>query len=214
MKGVRALLLDVDGTVLDTREFILQAAEHALHAQGYPPVSRDKIAAAVGLSFDEFYFSILDRRDIDVLPLQSSHRVFQLERLDLSSPFPHSVSTLKELRVRGYKLAAITNRRRSTLLPTLEKDGLVTHFDEIIAADDAPEIKPSPTQLNMALERFHLVPEEAVMIGDTDIDIEAGNAAGVRTIRVWYGFMGPKKPAIEADFNIDSDISELLELFP
>ncbi len=214
MKGVRALLLDVDGTVLDTREFILQAAEHALHANGYDPVSRERIAQAVGLSFDDFYYHILGRRDVDVLPLQSSHRVFQLERLDLSSPFPNSLKTLTELKSRGYKLAAITNRRRSTLLPTLEKDGLVSLFDEIIAADDAPEIKPSPTQLIMALERFQMVPEEAVMIGDTDIDIAAGKAAEVRTIRVWYGFMGPKKPAVPADFNIETDISELLELFP
>jgi pyrophosphatase PpaX len=214
MNGIKALLLDVDGTILDTREFILQAAEHALHANGYEPVSRERIAQAVGLSFDDFYYFIVGRRDIDVAPLQSSHRVFQLERLDLSNPFPHSVQTLKTLKERGYKLAAITNRRRSTLLPTLEQDGLDVLFDEIIAADDAPEIKPSPTQLNIALDRFMLVPEEAVMVGDTDIDMAAGRAAGVKTIRVWYGFMGPKNPSVQADVDIEKDILELLDLFP
>lgn len=213
MQGIRALLLDVDGTILDTREFILQAAEHSLHANGYAPVSREKIAQAVGLSFDEFYYFILGQRDVDVEPLQTSHRIFQLERLDLSNPFSNSFSTLTELKRRGFKLAAITNRRRGTLLPTLEKDNFVELFDEIIAADDAPEIKPSPTQLNIALERFRLVPEEAVMVGDTDIDITAGKAAGVRTIRVWYGFMGPKKPTVTADVDIENDISELLDIF-
>lgn len=213
MQGIRALLLDVDGTILDTREFILQAAEHALHANGYELVPREKIAQAVGLSFDEFYYFILGRRDVDVVPLQTSHRIFQLERLDLSNPFQNSFTTLTELKTRGYKLAAITNRRRATLLPTLEKDNLLELFDEIIAADDAPELKPSPTQLNIALERFRLAPEEAVMVGDTDIDIAAGKAAGVSTLRVWYGFMGPKKPTVKADHDIENDISELLQIF-
>lgn len=211
--GIKALLLDVDGTILDTSEFIFQATEHALQQNGYPPVTRQKIAHSVGKTFDEYYRDMLGRDDIDAPALQASHRVFQLEHLDLSSPYPGSVETLIELRARGYKLAAITNRFRLSLMPTLDSAGMTELFEEIIAPDDAPALKPDPTPLFIALERMGFTPQEAVMVGDTDTDIEAGRRAGVaKTVRATYGFhFGIEN--VPADVSID-DVRKLLDLFP
>jgi pyrophosphatase PpaX len=213
MAEIKALLLDIDGTVLDTSEFIFQATEYALAQNGYPQVSRQKIAHSVGKTFEEYYQSMLGTDIVNAEALQASHRIFQLEHLDLSAPYPGSVDTLTELEKRGYKLAAITNRFRLSLMPTLDQAGMTHIFHEIIAPDDAPALKPDPTPLFIALERFGLVPEEAAMVGDTDIDMEAGKRANVaKTVRATYGFHFGKED-VKADINID-DISELLRLFP
>ncbi|MBY0538941.1 HAD-IA family hydrolase [Patescibacteria group bacterium] len=212
MQGIRALLLDVDGTILDTREYIFQATEHAFAENGFPIPTREMMGRAAGKSFDEYVFFLAGRRDFDPLPIQTSHRVFQLERLDLSVPFPGALETLTELKKRGYKLATITNRGRSTGEATLHKEGMDILLDTALFSEDAPELKPSPVPLQIALDRMHLVPEEAVMIGDADVDIEAGKRAGVATIRATYGFHFSSDASLRADTEI-SDIRELLNIF-
>ena len=214
MKEVQALLLDIDGTILDTREFIFQAAEFALATNRYPPVPRPQIAKAVGHSFDDFYGVVLGKEVSDPLPLQEAHRLFQLEHVNLSQPFPGAKETLMELKRRGYLLAAVTSRARISLIPTLDAALLTSLFDEIIASDDVSELKPSAVPLLLALDRMNISPSKAVMVGDTDLDIEAGKRAGTATIRVWYGFMGPHDEKVKADLYIEKDIKELLELFP
>ena len=214
MDGIKAILLDVDGTVLDTREFIYQAAEYALNTEGYPPVPREQIARAVGHSFDDFYSIVLEKPDLEASALQAAHRIFQLEHMDLSVPFPNAEETLIELKRRGYRLAAVTSRWRASVMATLDAARLTNLFDVVMAAGDSPELKPSPMPLLMALARMGCVASEAVMVGDTDIDVEAGNAANMKTVRVRYGFMMSDGEKVKADFYIEKNISELLDLFP
>ena len=213
MDGIRALLLDIDGTVLDTREFIFQAAEHAIAANGYPAVPRERIAQAVGGSFESFYGFLLERDDIDVLGLQTAHRVFQLENIQLSEEFPGAKETLLELKRRGYRLAAITNRGRHSIDLTLKHNNMEDTFELVLCPEDVPELKPSPVPLQIALAKFALTPSEAVMVGDADMDIAAGKSAGTKTVRATYGFHFDSEHPLVADFHI-SDIRELLNLFP
>lgn len=211
MQGIRALLLDVDGTILNTREYIYQATEHAFAENGLPVPTRTLMAKAAGKSFDEYVFFLAGRRDIDPLPIQTSHRVFQLERLDLSVMFPGTLEVLTELKTRGYKLAAITNRGRTTGKATLDLAGISPLLEIALYSEDAPELKPSPVPLHMALDHMRLVPEEAVMVGDSDIDIEAGKRAGTKTVRATYGFHFGSD-SVSADVEI-ADIRELLTIF-
>lgn len=212
MDGIRAILLDVDGTILDTRNYIYQATQHAFAENGLTPPTIEMMSKAAGKSFDEYVFFLAGTREIDPLPIQTSHRVFQLERLDLSVPYPGALETLTELKRRGYKLAAITNRGRTTGEATLKKAQMDTLLETALFSEDAPELKPSPVPLHMALDRMLLVPEEAVMVGDADVDIEAGKRAGVKTIRATYGFHFDFDVSLRADKEI-ADIRELLEIF-
>ena len=213
MNGIRVILLDVDGTVLDTSEFVFQAVEYALQNGGYAPIPRSKISEGMGMSFKTFYASLLNDTELDSTGLQAAHRAFQLDNLNLSASFPHSIETLSELKKRGYKLAAVTNRFRVTLMPTLDSADLTKFFDEIVAADDSPELKPSGVHPEVALTAFGVSPSEAVMVGDTDIDIQAGRAAGIKTVRALYGHHFNSETETKADFYI-KDVKELLDLFP
>lgn len=208
MSEIRGVLLDVDGTLLDTREYIYLAVEHATRVHGFPTPTREHVGKAVGRMFDDFYEYVLGVK-IDFSPIQKTHHEFQLAHPELSKAFPNVVETLRMLKLRGIKLGAVTNRRRKTAEPTLHAANLYELFDVSVCGDDIEFNKPDPRHLLSALESLHLPPEAAVMVGDTDIDIEAGRRAGTRTVRVTYGFEGENRE--KADFEI-ADFKELLSI--
>jgi HAD superfamily hydrolase (TIGR01549 family) len=205
---LRTILLDVDGTLLDTREFILQAFEHTARTHGVPNPGRDVLTPAIGRALDEIYASISD------LPpdlLVETHRSFQRENLHLSTPFEGAGEVLDALRTAGYALAAVTNRSRRTSVLTLAQHGLAGFFGAIISAEDAPALKPDPAPLRAALERLGRGPEGAAMVGDSTVDVEAGRALGLATIGALYGFHGDQLREAEPDHLIEQ-LGELPDL--
>ena len=210
MTGIRSLLFDIDGTLLDTTEFILKAAEHALTLHGYPIPDRSTISKLVGKSFDEFYGALSGSDNI--IPLQNAHREFQKKNLHLSVPYPHTLAILTRLREHGFKMAAVTSRSKITSLETLRRANIHDFFDVVISEEDAPRTKPDPDPLLKALELLDEEPSRSCMIGDSHADIEAGISAGCKTIRALYGFHAERLHDPEPDFFI-ADISDVLKIF-
>ncbi len=210
MESIATLLFDVDGTLLDTREFILQATEHCLSVHGFAVPDRSVIAPLVGKPFNEYYGTLTGLED--TLVLQNEHRNFQLANMHLSVPFPKTLSTLQTLQERGYKMAVVTTRSKKTSLQTLEQAGLASFFTVVISAEDAPELKPHPAPLLRALELMNESTDSATMIGDSHLDIEAGKNAGIKTVRATYGFHADHLHEPEPNFFIE-DIGDLLKLF-
>ncbi len=212
MDKVTTLLFDIDGTVLNTDEFILQATEHALREVGYPVPDRSVINKTIGIPFPEYYI-ILSGANDKIDALTEAHRNFQYKNFHLAKLFPNSLATLKSLKERGYKMAAVTTRSNKTSNQTLIDTGVFELFDVVISFEDAHARKPDPAPLFKALEYFKEVPEKAIMIGDSDLDVQAGKNAGTKTIRAVYGFHSENLHNPEPDFVI-KDISELLDLLP
>lgn len=210
MDNIKAVLFDIDGTLLDTREFIIQATEHALQMCGYPVVDRETISKTVGEPFPKYYH-LLAGDKADTNELINFHRDFQFENLPLSIPFKNSIYVLKKLIQRGYKLAAVTTRHSNTSHLTLKGSGIFDMFNAVITIDMVPETKPDPIPLFRALDILQEKPEQAVMIGDSHLDIQAGKNAGTRTIRATYGFHKDNLHNPEPDFFIN-DIEELLDI--
>ena len=196
-----AVLFDVDGTLLDTTEFIYGGFDHTLAAHGHAPTERTAYARVMGKPLDVCYIELAPGGD-PVL-LCETHRVWQADNLHLSVAFPEADAVLRRLRDAGLRLAAITSRSRRTSVRTLELAGLAGYLDLVLSAEDAGAIKPDPAPLLLALERLGVPPAAAVMVGDTDADILAGKAAGVRTVGVTYGFHGPDVAAAGPDATID-----------
>lgn len=211
MNTVTTLLFDIDGTLLDTTEFILQATEYTLNFFGLPVPDRGVIAKLVGKPFPEYY-QLLSNQE-NVTELINTHRTFQLAHMDLSVPFPNTLETLATLKGRGYTLATVSTRAKITTVETLKRAHIDHFFDTIISGDDAPQVKPDPAPLLLALERLQRAPHEAVMIGDSHLDIEAGKNAGTQTIRASYGFHTENMHTTEPDVIIN-DIKELLTILP
>ncbi len=199
---ITTFLFDVDGTLLDTREFIFRATEYALNKHNYPIPDRSVIAPLVGRDFDAFYHTLTGDRS-RVKGLQESHRGFQFANMDLSLPYSDVIDTLKILKEKGYQLGAVTSRSRKTSLASLEVSGLLPFFDVVVSAEDAHELKPDPAPVLLALEKLGACPENAVMVGDSWLDVQAGIDAGTKTVRVLTGFHLDRVDEPRADYTIE-----------
>ncbi len=205
----QAVLFDVDGTLVDSREFVLGAMEHALRTHQLPVPPRTTLAATIGPPLDECYRKIVPHADIRAL--RDAHRAWQRERIHLVVPFPNARRTLETLKTAGVRLAAVTSRSRVSSLGSLDGAGLSALLEVVISAEDAPRPKPAPDPVLLALERLGVIASNAVMIGDTTADIEAGRVAGTKTVAALYGFAGRSLRSAPADHFIH-DIAEVVPL--
>lgn len=202
---ITTVLLDVDGTLLDTREFIFQAFEHSIASHGLEYPGREYMAAQVGLPLEEIYAAI----QVDLAPgLIEAHRTFQQENQHLAIAFPGAAQALTQLRAFGLGLAAVTSRSRRTSVRSLEITGLFGLFDAVVSAEDAAALKPDPAPLRQAIALLGADSAGAVMVGDTGADIRAGRALGIRTVAATYGFAGQAV----LDHNPDAVIDDIVEL--
>src|SRR5438067_1792684 len=103
-----AALFDLDGTLLDTKEFIYQAFEYTFKLHGLPVRSRDELTAIIGRALDECYDYLFP--SADTRRLCETHLTFQVENIHLSVPFSKSQETLEKLKAAGIKIAVITTR--------------------------------------------------------------------------------------------------------
>lgn len=186
---LRAVLLDIDGTVLDTREFIFAAFEHAFLHHRLPPPPRDELSRHVGQRELLNIYSAFAEEFAGAMT--EMHRDFQGANLHLAVPYAGTAAALSRLAGAGLLLAAVTSRSARTSVKTLELNGLAGFFTTVVSAEDVARLKPHPDPLLVALGRIGCLPGSAVMVGDTAADIEAGRAAGLYTVAATYGFQGP-----------------------
>ena len=208
-KNIRAVLFDIDGTLLNTFEFIYGSFEHALALHGYEPVTREHISATMGGPLTDCYRALVAGCDADILA--ESHRQFQADHLELVELFPSTIAVLDELKRRSMKLGAITSRSLRTSVKSMEVTGLVGYFDIILSAEDVINHKPHREPLDKAMAALGVSPHETVMVGDTTADIHAGKNAGTHTIAALYGFGGAGLVTTQPDVSIE-ELGEILEL--
>jgi len=207
---VRLVIFDLDGTLVDTSEDITSALNHAVTPFGIKGLSVEDVKKIVGEGITRLIEKVLGEekaasRDEAVrrfLDYYSAHLT------DRSRPYPNVAGVLG--RLEGFKKAVISNKRESLSRRLLEGLGLLKYMDLVVGSDTAPEKKPSPLPVLYVLEKLRVSPDEAVIVGDSNYDIEAGKGAGVRTVAVTYGYR-PVELLRGADYMID-DLGELVAL--
>ena len=205
----KAVLLDIDGTILDAWGFVFNAVRHSLTTHGYPYPAEKNIKKAMGRPLIEFYELLLP--ETDPLILAKTHQKFQEDNFHLVKSFPKAKKTLQNLKNSGFLVAAVSNRTRESLLRSLKVAEIFVYFDTVVGADDVRNPKPHKEHLLVALNQLKVTPANAYMVGDTDQDIVAGKSAKVKTVGVTYGFLGPEIKKYNPDYLMD-DIEELLEI--
>jgi len=203
---ITTVLFDVDGTLLDTTEYIYQAFEHSLQKH-HQPLTRDHIGSIMGKPLDESYQILTQNESVE--HYAQAHHEYQNEHPHLSFAFPNATNTLQKLKDRKYHIAAVTTRRRNTVLETLEIARILPFLEHIVAYDDVENPKPHPEPILKALDFLGVSPQNAIMVGDSPVDILAGKNAGTKTVGVTYGFHGPQIAELGPDYVID-DIGDIL----
>lgn len=201
-KTIEAAIFDVDGMLLDTREFIFQAYEYTLAKHGYEVPDRSVIARQIGRSLPDCYEAFAPNGEL--VALCDTHHKFQSDKLHLISPYEGLVEMLDTLRHNKIKLGAFSSRK-GNLIPSLENAGVLSYFGVVVQGSDVLKHKPHPEGLFKALAALAIEPSRASMLGDAAVDIEAGKAAGVAlTIGITHGFGTPEDLAkAKPDFTVD-----------
>lgn len=182
-----AVLFDLDGTLLDSIELILNSARHAFRdRRGHVPGDAEW-QALIGMPL-EASFRRYATDDADVATLMAKYREYQLSHHDrLVKCYDQVVETVDFIRAAGHPVAIVTSKTTTMTQRGLDVTGLGAHFDTIIGCDTCERHKPDPQPVRIALERLRYDARDAVFVGDSVYDMMAGNAAGVTTIAALWG---------------------------
>jgi phosphoglycolate phosphatase len=212
---IKLLIFDLDGTLVDTSQDIANAINYAIEPFGVRQLSNEEIKSMVGSGITKLLQSLLPFEKIP----QQNRREEVVQRflehysehlLDNTRAYPNVKETLSKLG--NYKKAVVSNKREAFSKRILEGLGLLEFFDLVLGSDSVPEKKPSPVPIFEVLKRLRISRDEAVIIGDSNFDIEAGKAAEIKIIAVTYGYR-EREALKDADFMIDN-FEELLNILP
>ena len=207
---LKAVLLDLDGTMLDTVGDISTAANMMRASLGFAPLDAALIRTYVGKGIANLVAKSLKDAVGEVGPTALKVAVANFERQyekcfgDTSTPFPGVVDGLMALKEKGLRLGCVTNKAEKFTLPLLAKTGLAEFFEITLSGDSLAEKKPHPMPLKHAAGFFGCSPAEMLMIGDSVNDAEAARAAGCPVFIVPYGYNeGQELRGLDCDAFID-----------
>ncbi|MBI5640986.1 MAG: HAD-IA family hydrolase [Nitrospirae bacterium] len=207
---IKLVIFDLDGTLVDSKTDITNALNFAVEPLELEKLTIEKTVSLVGEGVTRLIEKVIgaDRAGLAPEVLNRFIDYYSKHLTDFTRPYPGVRETLEKLSF--CKRAVISNKRESLSKRLLEELGLLGCFDIVYGSDSAGEKKPSPKPLLRMLEHFSVSPDEAVIVGDSNFDIEAGKAAGVRTVGVSYGYRDVSFLR-DADYIID-DISALIPI--
>ncbi len=189
----RALLFDLDGTLVDTIDLIVHCFARVLEPATGRPWTRAEVIALFGPTEPVILAGFgLAGSFPDFLACYDGNH----DRL--ARCFPGVNEALAQARRLGLRLGVVTNKGRETTAITLRRCRLEPLFDVVVTGDDAAAPKPDPGGLLLALKRLGVAPHEAAFAGDAPSDVEAGRRAGLETWAVTWGRVHPRDDLLAA----------------
>ncbi|WP_265920427.1 phosphoglycolate phosphatase [Cupriavidus nantongensis] len=205
-----AVLIDLDGTLVDSAPDIVGAASRMLADLGSPPLPFDTVAGFIGRGVPNLVRRVLETAQLDtrvdaVDAVALFHRHYADTNGRLGTVFPGVAAGLAELRREGYRLACVTNKPRALAVPLLAMTGLAAYLEVLVAGDSIAQMKPDPEPLRHACRLLDVDPAHGVLVGDSPVDVQAARSASMPVCLVRYGYAGPGGPAaLGPDALIDS----------
>lgn len=176
----RGVVFDLDGTLIDSLPDIAAAANALLTDHGLDPLPQTQIGGFVGMGERVFLDRLIAATALDAAEydaLMGEFITHYKASTGLTTVFPGALDAVKALRAEGYKLGICTNKPGVPLAAVLDALDLGQWFDVIIAGDTLPVRKPDPAPLHLAFER--MAATTGVYVGDSDVDAETAQRAGV-----------------------------------
>lgn len=191
MSRIKAVLLDVDGTLIYSND---------AHAQAYVDAGKElgvemdfaEVRRRIGMGGDKLLPEVtgIEEESEQGKRITARKKEIFAERLPALQPTPGARELLERLRADGVKLVVATSAKREEMKDILEQAGVAELIEEATSASDAEESKPDPDIVEAALAQAGVPAAEAVMLGDTPYDVQAATRAGVRIIGVRTGGWG------------------------
>ena len=210
---ISAILVDLDGTLLDTAPELAEAANQMLRDMGRPGVSQALLMSYIGNGIAWLVKRALTgdmHAEPDTALYDQALPIFEAHYTELllqSKPFDGVVRGLDAMQAAGFRLGCITNKGARYTEPLLKGVGLAHYFEIVLSGDSLPEKKPHPMPLLHAAAFFGVPVERVLLIGDSLSDALAARAAGCPVFCVPYGY-NHGEPVERLD--IDAVIPELI----
>ena len=190
---IKLVIFDLDGTLLDTRVDIARGCNHALKACGYPEHETDDFNRMVGRGIYNMLLDAMpeDCRSEAKLEAMVKHFIpyYHEHIADYTVPYPGIIDLLERLSEAGIRTAVASNKYQAGTEALIEKFFGEYEFLKVLGQREGYPIKPDPAVVLEIMEAMPgLKKEEVVYCGDSDVDMQTGNNAGVRTIGVTWGF--------------------------
>ncbi|MDZ7708187.1 MAG: HAD-IA family hydrolase [Trueperaceae bacterium] len=207
----RAVVFDLDGTLIDSLPDIVWSFRAAFDAAARPAPSETEVRALIGRPLEEMASQfVTDGAGVTAI-CDAYRRIYPLHFTERTRPFPGAVEVLTQVRRRGWATAVATTKRTEMATRLVTALGLDAHLDHVQGTDDFPH-KPAPDVIHAALAA--LGAEGSWMVGDTVTDLQAGRAAGLRTYAVSWGTHDARRLAEAEPDALEPDLWRLLELLP
>jgi HAD superfamily hydrolase (TIGR01509 family) len=213
MSTLRGVLLDIDGTLVDSNDAHALACVRAISQEGID-VAFEDVRPMIGMGGDKVLEKLAGLKEDDPRGQRISGRrgeVFKGEFLPTLKPFPRVKELLSRMRSRGLRLVAASSAKADELQELLKVCGAEDLLEEQTSSDDAEQSKPEPDIVAAALEKIGMPAEDVVMLGDTPYDVEAAARAKVATIALLCG--GWDRGHLAGASAIYADPADLLENF-
>lgn len=202
--AARLLVFDLDGTLVDSKEDLANAVNVALESFDLPPLPHRMIYSYVGDGATMLIQRALPPEKTGLLPevLDRFLAYYRRHLLDTTRTYPGVVGALRKW-TGIYRMAVLTNKGVAMTREILSGLSLDGYFFEVRGGDSFPTKKPDPEGLLHILRESGVEAREAIMIGDSRNDVQAGRAAGAVTCGVTYGLGASGFAALPPDFTVD-----------
>ncbi len=208
-------MFDLDGTLVHTAPEIAAAANLMLSDMGRPMLPASQVESYIG----EGAVVLIRRCLTQHLTAEADAELFAkaeplffanyAKNVGESKPYDGVIDGLQAAQNKGYRLACVTNKPEKFTLPLLQKSGLANFFEIVVSGDSLPRKKPDPLQLQHICAQFEVPEYEALLVGDSNTDIAAADAAGCFIVTVPYGYNQGKPIDVS---KVDATINDLTEL--
>jgi len=184
------LIFDLDGTILNTLEDLYLSVNHALKQSGFPERSLEEVRQFVGNGIRKLIERAVPS-GTDEMQIRQVHQDFteyyKIHCADHTKPYDHIPEVLQKIRSAGIRTAVVSNKA-DYAVQILCKDYFPDLFDAVAGEREGIRKKPAPDSVQAILKALHLTPEQAIYIGDSDVDIQTAENSGMPCISVEWGF--------------------------
>jgi phosphoglycolate phosphatase len=210
--AIKLVIFDLDGTLIDSRLDLVHSVNAALRHIERPELPEDVIASYVGDGAPVLIQRALGGEEVDEALVRKGLEFFlsyyRAHKLDHTTVYPGLVEALVAIQNSANgaprKMAVLSNKPVNPSRAIVEALGLGKFFSQIYGGNSFTSKKPDPEGARKLLEEYRVQPEQAVMVGDSHVDIRTGQSAGLYTIGVTYGFAPHTLELEPADVLVDA----------
>lgn len=210
--SVRALIFDLDGTLIDSKRDLIRSVNAMLKEMGRETLHEDTISGYIGRGAPQLVGQALGNGTSEA-DLEKALRFFlahyEEHKLDSTCAYPGVTEALDELC--EFSMAVLTNKPVRVSMRIVEGLGLAKYFRVVYGGNSFETKKPDPLGARKILEEFGTAPQEAMLIGDSEVDVQTARNAGTLAATVNYGFGTHDRAAYPPDIYLDR-LTELVLL--